>query len=134
MSIAQRISELATAIGTYIKTNVNPRLLPEGGVDGQLLTKTTDGYNWVDAPAQATTTGFTGTFTTHDGKTVTITDGVVTDVVEPTAAPGYSDSPDVANDSQPETTPVSEPEATESAAAEPTATESEPAPEGSPQS
>lgn len=88
MSIAQRVSELATAIGNRIKTDVLPRLLPEGGNDGQLLTKTTDGYSWVDAPAQAEeTTGFTGVFTTYDGKTVTITNGVVTEVTEPPPPP-----------------------------------------------
>lgn len=118
MSIAQRVSELATAIGNRIKTDVLPRLLPEGGNDGQLLTKTTDGYGWVDAPAQAEeTTGFTGVFTTHDGKTVTITNGVVTEVTEATTAPNYTEAQDVANDSQPEET-ASEPVNTEEAPAE----------------
>lgn len=118
MSIAQRLSELATAIGSRIKTDVLPRLLPEGGNDGQLLAKTTDGYSWVDAPLQAEeATGFTGVFTTHDGKTVTITNGVVTEVSEPTAAPNYAEAQDVANDSQPEET-ASEPVNTEEAPAE----------------
>lgn len=83
MSFSQRIENLATHIAAYIKEIILPRLLPEGGVDGQILTKTTDGYNWTDVPTTNTTvTGITTSFTTQDGKTVSVQDGIVVSVLE----------------------------------------------------
>lgn len=39
-TLATRLSDLATAIGNYIRDSVKPRLLPPGGALGQVLTKT----------------------------------------------------------------------------------------------
>lgn len=83
MNLSQRIEELATRIATYIKEVISPKLLPEGGIDGQILTKTVDGYSWTDAPTtDATAMGVTTTFTTPDGKTVSVQDGIVVEVYE----------------------------------------------------
>jgi hypothetical protein len=51
MTLIQRVNDLAVAMGSYIKNNILPRLLPSGGTAGQVLAKTS-GTNyaagWVD--------------------------------------------------------------------------------------
>ena len=39
MSLASRVSDLAAAIGNYLRDSVLPRLLPAGGTTGQALVK-----------------------------------------------------------------------------------------------
>lgn len=39
MSLASRASDLATAVGNYLRDAVLPRLLPAGGSSGQALVK-----------------------------------------------------------------------------------------------
>lgn len=85
MSFSQRVEKLATHIAMcfkeilfFLEKDVLPRLLPKGGVTGQILIKTDGGYSWVDAPTTNTTvTGITTSFTTQDGKTVSIQDGII---------------------------------------------------------
>lgn len=53
--------------------------VPTGGATGELLAKvsaTDYDTEWVAAP-----TGASGTFTTADSKTVTVVDGLITDIV-----------------------------------------------------
>lgn len=94
MNFSQRVENLATHIAIYIKEiiffikeTVLPRLLPEGGVTGQILIKTDGGYSWVDAPTTNTNSnaptagtplfGTTLSFTTQDGYRITVQDGII---------------------------------------------------------
>lgn len=40
MTVASRVTDLATAVGNYLRDSVLPRLLPAGGTAGQVLAKT----------------------------------------------------------------------------------------------
>lgn len=51
MSLASRVSDLATAIGNHIKTVVAPMLLPTGGTPGQIVSKSSEVEGdaaWID--------------------------------------------------------------------------------------
>lgn len=94
MNFSQRVKKLAIHIARcfeeillFLEKTVLPRLLPEGGVTGQILIKTDGGYSWVDAPTTNTNSnaptagtplfGTTLSFTTQDGYRITVQDGII---------------------------------------------------------
>lgn len=58
MSLAGQVDALATRVGTYLRDSVLPRLLPSGGVAGQVLAKSSDvpyAVSWVSSGASVYT-------------------------------------------------------------------------------
>lgn len=94
MSLALRVSALATATANYLRDTVLPRVQPSGGATGQVLTKisaTNYASTWQTpaigaATAGTRTLGYTsGKLTTVTGpgaatKSLTYTSGVLTQV------------------------------------------------------
>ena len=81
MSLALRVSALATATANYLRDTVLPRVQPSGGATGQVLTKTS-AANY----ASAWQTPATSTAPTSGTKTLNYTNGVLTSVSGPASA------------------------------------------------
>lgn len=83
MSLALRVSALATATANYLRDTVLPRVQPSGGTSGQVLTKIS-ATNYASA-WQTPATGGTGGAVAGT-KTLNYTNGVLTSVSGPASA------------------------------------------------